>query len=121
MYCKLSTKIDFFLVLVLNLFFEHVHKVKYMIFGDVGLWYPFDNDPFNYARLFAGTLLAARFGPFVMVNLPYELGLCTKIFITRKIELEFMYSKWLPWEFILEDRRAATFNFGLRVTNFNNF
>lgn len=104
-----------------DLFFEHVHNGKYMIFGDLGLWYPLDADPFPYARLFAGTLLASRFGPFVMVNLPYELGLGTKIFITRKIELEFMYSKWLPWQFIVEDRRPATFNFGLRVTNFNNF
>lgn len=104
-----------------DLFFEHVHKGKYMVFGDLGLWYPLDGVPFPYARMFAGTLVAARFGPFVMVNLPYELGVGTKIFITRKIELELMYSKWLPWEFIVEDRRPATFNFGLRVTNFNNF
>ncbi|MBK6266576.1 hypothetical protein JKA74_16135 [Marivirga sp. S37H4] len=104
-----------------DLFYEHVIKGKYMVFGNIGAWYPLSGDIFPYARVFAGTLLAKRFGPFVMLNLPYEVGAGTKFFITRKIELEFMYTYWLPIEAIVDNRMPTSINFGFRITNFNNF
>lgn len=104
-----------------DLFYEHIINGKYMLFGNIGAWYPLSGEIFPYARAFAGTLLAKRFGPFVMLNLPYEVGAGTKLFITRKIELEFMYTYWLPVEAIVESRMPTSINFGLRLTNFNNF
>lgn len=104
-----------------DLFYEQIIQNKYMLFGNIGAWYPLSGDIFPYARVFAGTLLANRFGPFVMLNLPYEIGAGTKFFITRKIELEFMYTYWLPIEAIVDNRKPTSINFGIRITNFNNF
>ncbi len=104
-----------------DLFYEYLYRGRYMIFGDLGLWYPIGGDPFPYLRVFAGTLLWQRLGPFAMVNLPYELGAGAKVFITPKLELEVMYTYWLPLAFLVEDRRPRSINFGVRVTNFNNF
>ncbi len=104
-----------------DLFYEHVIDSRYMIFGNIGAWYPLSGEIFPYARVFAGTLLAKRFGPFIMLNLPYEMGAGTKLFITRKIELEFMYTYWLPIESIVDNKIPTSINFGLRITNFNNF
>jgi hypothetical protein len=104
-----------------DLFYEKIIQNRYMLFGNIGAWYPLSGDIFPYARVFAGTLLAKRFGPFVMLNLPYEVGAGTKLFITRKIELEFMYTYWLPIEAIVDNRKPTSINFGLRITNFNNF
>ncbi|WP_340153276.1 hypothetical protein [uncultured Marivirga sp.] len=104
-----------------DLFYERIIQNRYMLFGNIGAWYPLSGDIFPYARVFAGTLLAKRLGPFVMINLPYEVGAGTKIFITRKIELEFMYTYWLPIEALVENRRPTSINFGVRITNFNNF
>jgi hypothetical protein len=104
-----------------DLFYEKIIRNRYMLFGNIGAWYPLSGDIFPYARVFAGTLLANRFGPFVMLNLPYEVGAGTKLFITRKIELEFMYTYWLPIEAIVDNRKPTSINFGVRITNFNNF
>lgn len=104
-----------------DLFYEHIIQNRYMLFGNIGAWYPLSGDIFPYARVFAGTLFAKRFGPFVMLNLPYEVGAGTKFFITPKIELEFMYTYWLPIEAIVDNRRPTSINFGIRLTNFNNF
>jgi len=104
-----------------DLFFEHIIDQKYMVFGNLGVWYPLAGDPFPYARVFAGTFLFNRLAPFVMLNLPYETGAGLKFFITPKIELEFMYSYWLPFEFNVGNNSARSINFGLRFTNFNNF
>ncbi|WP_139827896.1 hypothetical protein [Marivirga sericea] len=104
-----------------DLFYERIIQNRFMVFGNIGAWYPLAGDIFPYARVFAGTLLAKRLGPFVMINLPYELGAGTKLFITRKIELEFMYTYWLPIESIVGRNKPTSINFGLRLTNFNNF
>lgn len=104
-----------------DLFYERIIQNRYMIFGNLGAWYPLSGEIFPYARVFAGTLLAKRLGPFIMLNLPYEVGGGLKLFITRKIELEIMYTHLLPIESIVGNNKPATINFGLRITNFNNF
>ncbi len=104
-----------------DLFFENVFADKFLLFVDLGVWYSTGQLPFPYLKFFTGTFIANRFAPFAMINLPYELGPGLKIFITPKVELEFLYTYWLPLEFIVGDRRPETFNFGLRVTNFKNF
>lgn len=105
-----------------DLFFEHLtSNRKFMVFGDLGMWYNTGQAPFPYLKVFTGTLIAKRFGPYFMLNLPYEIGSGLKIFIVPKVELEFLYTYWLPLKWIVQDKRPQTFNLGLRFTNFNNF
>lgn len=54
-------------------------------------------------------------------NLPYEVGAGLKLFVLPKLELELLYTKWLPIEAIVGDKKPATFNLGIRYTNFSNF
>ena len=37
-----------------------------------------------------------------------------KFFILPNVELEFLYTYYLPAERFMQDRRAMTFNFGIR-------
>lgn len=104
-----------------DLFYEHIIADKFLLFTDLGVWYTTGQLPFPYLKFFAGTFIANRFAPFAMINMPYELGPGLKFFITPKVELEFLYTYWLPLKFTVGDRRPETFNFGLRVTNFRNF
>ncbi len=104
-----------------DIFFENVFADKILMFADLGVWYSTGQLPFPYLKIFTGTFIANRFAPFAMLNLPYELGPGLKIFITPKVEVEFLYTYWLPFEFIVGDRRPETFNFGIRITNFKNF
>jgi hypothetical protein len=102
-----------------DIFFEHVIAEKVLFFGDLGMWYNTSQTIFPYLKLFAGTMVGKRMAAYAMLNLPYELGPGIKFFILPNLELEFLYTYWLPFEFIVQDRRPQTFNIGLRVTNFN--
>ncbi len=105
-----------------NLFFEYLNaRKKFMLFGDLGVWYNTRQLPFPYLKVFGGTLIAKRLGPYIMFNLPYEIGSGLKIFVLPKMELEFLYTWWLPLEWTVQDRRPQTFNIGLRFANFRNF
>ena len=105
-----------------DLFFEYINKANtFMFFGDLGVWYPVSQTPFVYAKMFVGTLISKRVGAYVMLNLPYEVGGGIKFFVLPKLELELLYTKWLPIQAIVGDRNPATFNLGIRYTNFSNF
>ncbi len=104
-----------------DLFFEHIVANKnIMLFGDLGVWYNTQQRPFPYLKVFTGTLVAKRLGPYVMLNLPYEIGAGLKMFILRKVEFEFLYTWWLPLEWTVQNRKPKTFNVGFRITNFKN-
>jgi len=105
-----------------DVFFEHINKANtFMFFGDLGIWYPINQTPFVYAKMFMGTLIGKRVGAYAMLNLPYEVGGGLKFFVAPKLEIELLYTKWLPIEAIIGDKKPATFNLGIRYTNFSNF
>lgn len=108
-------------ILNFDLFYEKIYAKRFLLFTDLGLYYNLRQAPFPYFKIFTGTFIAKRYAPYVMLNLPYEVGAGLKFFITPKIEIEFLYSYWLPLEFIVQNRKPMTFNFGLRLTNFKNF
>jgi hypothetical protein len=105
-----------------DIFFEYLHpSKKVMLFGDAGVWYPINQGPFIYGKLFAGTLIAKRLAIYTMLNLPYEVGGGVKLFIAPKLEMELLYTKWLPIEAFIGQNNPTTFNIGVRYTNFSNF
>ncbi len=105
-----------------DLFFEHMNRSNtFMFFGDLGVWYPVNQTPFVYAKMFAGTLMFKNVAAYAMLNLPYEVGGGIKFFILPRLELELLYTKWLPIEAIIGDKNPTTFNLGLRYTNFANY
>lgn len=116
-----SGSIDEGWIINTDLFYEHIiANGRVMLFGDLGVWYNTRQRPFPYLKAFAGTMLFKKLGPYVMLNLPYEIGAGLKIFILRYVELEFLYTWWLPLELTIQDRKSQTFNLGIRFTNFNN-
>jgi len=108
-------------ILNFDLFYEKIYAKRFLLFADLGVYYNLRQAPFPYFKIFTGTFIAKRFAPYVMLNVPYEVGVGTKFFITPKIEIEFLYTYWLPLEFIIQNRKPMTFNFGIRLTNFKNF
>ena len=105
-----------------DLFFEHINKANtFMLFGDLGVWYPFKQAPFVYAKIFMGTFISKKVGVYAMLNLPYEAGGGIKFFVLPKLELELLYTKWLPIDAIVGGKNPSTFNLGIRYTNFSNF
>lgn len=113
--------IDKGVIFTYDLYYQKIIANKLLFFADLGVFYNITQKPFPYLKLFTGTFIAKRVAPYVLVNLPYEVGAGTKIFLTPKIELEFLYSYWLPFSFIVDNRKPVTFNVGLRLTNFKNF
>lgn len=105
-----------------DVFFEYLHpSKKVMLFGDAGVWYPVNQSPFIYGKLFVGTLIVKRVALYTMLNLPYEVGGGVKFFVAPKLELELLYTKWLPFEAFVGQKNPTTFNLGLRFTNFSNY
>ena len=109
------------IIVTADLFYETIIAKRALLFADLGVFYNVNQNPFPYCKVFIGTLVAKRIAPYLYSNLPYEVGIGTKLFITRRIELEFLYTYWLRIPAIIQQRQPVTFNLGLRFTNFNNF
>ncbi len=119
-YAPLRSDLDQNWVSATDIFFEYNFS-KWAIFVDAGNWLQFGKNgetPFRYAKIFLGSLVSKKIGPFLMLNLPYEIGGGVKFFARRGIELEAMYTRWLPVKRIVENRQPETFNFGFRFSNF---
>ena len=109
------------IIVTADLFYETIIAKRALLFADLGVFYNVNQNPFPYCKVFIGTLVAKRIAPYLYSNLPYEVGIGTKLFITRRIELEFLYTYWLRIPAIIQQRQPVTFNLGLSFTNFNNF
>lgn len=100
-----------------DFFYEKVIRERFMLFADLGVWLPVGHQPFFYGKLFAGTIVMKRLGPYIMLNLPYEAGAGLKAFLSPCFEMEVLFSKWLPIERIVMEKRPVTLNFGFRYSN----
>lgn len=104
-----------------DIFYEQIFNNRWMFFGDFGVWFPLKQKPFPYAKLFVGTMLYNGLAIYSLINLPYESGMGVKWFIHKKVELEFLYTYWYRIQKIVGKKKPQTFNFGVRITNFDNF
>ncbi len=118
LYIPIQKHVDGQTVSFTQLFIDKKLNDKNFLFIEASLWTTVAPD-FRVLPLIKGFysfLPTERWTVYAMTTLPVELGLGTKYRLTPDLELEFLYTKYLPIEKILGDRNALTFNVGVRWT-----
>ncbi len=118
LYIPIQKTVDGQTISFTQLFIDKKLNDKNFLFIEASLWTTVAPD-FRVLPLFKAFysyLPTERWTVYAMTTLPVELGLGTKYRLLPGLELEFLYTKYLPIEKILGDRNAMTLNFGVRWT-----
>lgn len=89
------------------------------LYTEVGFWTTVHPDfkVLPLAKAFFSYFPNNRWTLYAMTTVPVEYGLGTKFLIRPNLEIEFLYSHYLPLDFILNHVRPSTYNIGFRYTN----
>lgn len=118
LYIPIQKHVDGQTVSFTQLFWDKKLNDKNFLFVEASLWTTITPD-FRVLPLIKGFysfLPTERWTVYAMTTLPVEFGLGTKYRLTPNLELELLYTKYLPIEKILGDRNAMTMNLGVRWT-----
>ena len=119
LYIPIQKNVDGQLISFTQLFYDKPIKDHSQFFVEASLWTPvspdFRIDPF--LKLFYSYFPTNKWTIYAMTSVPLEIGAGTKYFITPNLELEFLYTYYLPIDYFLEGKRPMTFNIGFRYNN----
>ena len=118
LYIPIQKHVDGQTVSFTQLFIDKKLNDKNFLFIEASLWTTVAPD-FRVLPLIKGFysyLPTERWTVYAMTTLPVEFGLGTKYRILPDLEIELLYTKYLPIEKILGDRNAMTMNIGVRWT-----
>jgi len=98
-------------------FYDQSLGNKFSAFVEVSFWTPirpqFRIIPF--IKSFWSYFPNRNYSVYAMLAYPGEYGAGIKLNITRRLELEFLATNYIAIEKFFGDRRAHTFNIGVRV------
>ncbi len=118
-YIPIKKSVDGQFVSFTQLFYDKSIKDHSQLFIEASLWTPitpeFKINPF--LKVFYSYFPTNKWTIYAMTSIPTEVGAGTKYFITPNIELEFLYTYYLPIDYFLGDKRPMTFNIGFRYSN----
>ncbi len=118
LYIPIQKAVDGQLISFTQLFYDKPIKDHSQLFIEASLWTPFTPD-FNinpFLKIFYSYFPTNKWTVYAMTSVPLEIGAGTKYFITPNIEIEFLYTYYLPIDYFLGDKRPVTFNIGIRYS-----
>lgn len=117
-YIPINKAIDGQFISFTQLFFDHMLTEKSTLFVEASLWTPvhpnFKVNPF--LKVFYSYFPNNKWTIYAMANLPAEYGIGTKFLITPSLEIEALYTHYLPINALTGGTRPYTFNLGFRYT-----
>ncbi len=121
LYIPIQKKVDGQFISFTQLFYDKTIKDHSQFFVEASLWTPITPDfrvnPFF--KVFYNYFPTNKWTIYAMTSVPLEIGAGTKYFLTPNLEIEFLYTYYLPIDHFLGDKRPVTFNIGFRYSNSN--
>jgi Protein of unknown function, DUF547 len=119
LYIPIQKSVDGQFISFTQLFYDQPIKNHSQLFVEASLWTPvspeFRISPF--LKVFYSYFPTNKWTVYAMASIPQEIGAGTKYFITPNLEIEFLYTYYLPIDYFLGDKRPMTFNIGFRYSN----
>ena len=118
LYIPIQKKVDGSWVSFSQLFFDKPIGSQFQLFAEVGLWTTIHpNFRINdFYKIFFSYFPTKRWTIYAMTSLPAEYGMGAKFFITKNLEIELLYTHYLPIESVVGFNRPNTFNLGFRFS-----
>ncbi len=117
-YIPIQKAVDGQWVSFTQLFFDYMPGQRTQLFVEASAWsilYP-DFKIYPFVKVFYSYFPDHRWTFYAMTSIPIEYGLGTKFLITENIELEALYTYYLPVSALIGHVRPQTFNLGFRLT-----
>ncbi len=116
LYIPIQKAVDGSTVSFTQLFYDKPIGTKSQLFVEGSLWMIVQPDfrPFPFIKAFYSYFPTKKWTVYGMAANLVEYGAGMKYFILPQLEIELLYTYYLPWEAVMQDRRAMTFNFGIR-------
>jgi len=117
LYIPINKTVDGQLISFTQFFHDQRLGAKASLFTELSFWMPIRPNfrIFPFARTFWSYFPNRHFSLYAMLSLPGEYGAGLKVNLTRRLEIELLTTKYLAVERFFGDRRASTFNLGLRL------
>ena len=115
-YIPLQKRVDGQWVSFTQFFYDRPVGSHFQLFSEISLWTTVAPDfkVFPAAKLFFSYFPTRRLTLYTMTSVPVEYGLGTKYQLSRQLEVELLYTHYLPVAGLLGDVRPSTFNLGFR-------
>lgn len=116
LYIPIEKAVDGTTVSFTQLFFDKPIGTKNQLFIEASAWTNISPEfkAYPFVKVFYSYFPTNKWTVYGMTSNLVEYGVGTKLFILPKVEIEFLYTYYVPFEPIMQDRRAMTFNFGIR-------
>ena len=121
LYIPLPNDIDVQWVFFPQLFYNKPIGLRSQLFMEASIWASFAPEfrtPIPYIKAFYSYFPIRRWSVYVMGTFPVEYGIGTKYQVIPNLEIEFLYTYFLPIRAILGDIQPRTFNLGIRWSKF---
>lgn len=119
MYIPLDRSVDGSWISYTQWMYDKQLSPKTALYAELGMWTTVAPN-FNVlplAKAFFSYFPNKRWTVYAMTTVPVEYGLGSKFLITPNLEVELLYTYFLPIDFILSFNRPVTYNLGVRYTN----
>jgi uncharacterized protein DUF547 len=116
LFIPINKSVDGSMVSFTQLFYDKPIGNKSQLFAEASLWTTITPNfkPNPFVKVFYSYFPANKWTIYGMTSNLLEYGAGAKFFVLPKIELELLYTYYLPINQFMQDRRAMTFNFGIR-------
>lgn len=117
-YFPIEKHVDGSYVSFTQFFYDKLIGTNQQLFLEASTWFKYapEVSPSFYFKAFYSYFPSNKFTIYGTAVIPAEVGLGSKYFITPKLEIEVLATKYIPvWQY--KDRNAFTVNLGLRYNN----
>lgn len=118
-YIPIEKKVDGQWVSFSQFFYDRPLGARFQLFSEISLWTTVAPNfrVFPAVKIFYSYFPNRRWTLYAMTSIPVEYGAGSKFQITPQLEIELLYTHYLPLAFLLGDIRPSTFNIGFRYRN----
>lgn len=118
-FIPIEKKVDGQWVSFSQFFYDRPLGSRFQLFSEISLWTTIAPNfrVFPAVKVFYSYFPNRRWTIYAMTSIPIEYGAGSKFQITPQLEIELLYTHYLPLSFLLGDARPSTFNIGFRYRN----
>ncbi len=115
-YIPIQRKVDGQWVSFSQFFYDRAVGSRFQFFSEISLWTTVAPNfrILPAIKIFYSYFPARRWTFYAMTSIPVEYGVGSKFQLSPKLEMELLYTHYLPIKFLLGDARPNTFNLGFR-------
>ncbi len=118
LYIPIQKRVDGQLISFTQFFYDRPVGKSSQFFIEASLWMPIRPQlrPQPFFKFFYSYFPVKNWTLYGMYSLPHEFGIGTKYMLTKNLEIEFLYTYFLPIKTFVGENLPTTFNLGFRYS-----